>query len=305
MRVLVTGAEGFVAGPTIRALTNRGHEIVGTTRRNMAAAAEFILIPDIGPETDWSAALTGVKAIVHLAARVHITRETAANPLDAFRRVNRDGTARLVGAAIAAGVQTFAFVSTIGVVCQHSDIPVTETMPCAPATPYAISKFEAERAVLEASSRMRVVVLRPPMIYGSNAPGNFRPLVRAVRSGVPLPFGAVRNRRSFLFVGNLADALALAIDDSRAQGVYHVADDLGVSTPEFVTMIGDALGRRARFFSIPVSGLRLAARLTGTRQILNKLVESLPVDAGRFTRDVGWHPRLSMREAVRASLMSA
>src|SRR3989442_15251501 len=126
MRVLVTGAEGFVAGPTIRALTNRGHEIVGTTRRAVHAGAEFILVPDIGPETDWSAALTGVKAIVHLAARVHITRETAANPLDAFRRVNRDSTARLAGPAHAAGVPPVAFVCPHRGLLQPSAIPLPE-----------------------------------------------------------------------------------------------------------------------------------------------------------------------------------
>lgn len=303
MRVLVTGADGYVARATARAFRIAGDEVIGTSR-HAGSAPNRVYVDDIGPDTEWTRALAGVDAVIHLAARVHVRDETAADPLAAFRRVNRDGTAALAAAARLAGVQTFVFVSTIAVVAQHSESPVTEQSPCHPVGPYATSKHEAEQAALGESSRMRVVILRPPMVYGRDAPGNFGPLVRAIRRGVPLPLGAVRNRRSFIYIDNLADAVVKAIADPRARGVYHVADDLGVSTPEFARMIGDAAGRAARIVAVPVGALRVAAGLLGQSEMLDKLIQSLPVDSTRFRHDLGWTPPLTMREALRAGLAS-
>jgi len=297
--VLITGGDGFVGRATRSALASRGCRVIGTTRREVRFGT--VRVSDIGPDTDWTTALEGIDTVVHLAARVHIAHEKAADPLAAFRRVNRDGTARLLSAARQAGVSTFIFASTIGVVRERSDDPVTELTPCVPRTPYAISKLEAESLLLE-ESRMRIVIFRPPMVYGRDAPGNFGRLARAVATGIPLPFGAVRNRRSFMSVENLASALSVAVEDGRARGVYHVADSLGVSTADFVRMIADALGRRARLLPVPASVLRLGARLTGMTREVEKLLESLPVDSSRFRRDVGWQPPLSMEEGVRACL---
>jgi nucleoside-diphosphate-sugar epimerase len=300
--VLITGGDGFVARATRTVLVGRGHRVIGSTRGEVRSGT--VRVPDIGPDTDWTAALEGTDTVVHLAARVHISRERVADPLGAFRRVNRDGTARLVSAAGRAGVHTFIFASTIGVVCERSDEPVTEGMPCVPETPYAISKLEAELMLLE-EARMRIVIIRPPMVYGRDAPGNFARLVRAVASGIPLPLGAVRNRRSFISVENLASALSLAVEDDRARGVYHVADGPGVSTADFVRMIADALGRKPRLLPVPRSVLHIGAQLTGMTLEFSKLLDSLPVDSSRFRRDVAWQPPLSMQEGVRACLSSS
>ncbi len=299
MAVLITGGDGFVGRATRTALVRRGCHVIGTTRGEVRSGT--VRVPDIGPDTDWTAALEGIDTVVHLAARVHISREKVVDSLGAFRRVNRDGTARLLSAAQQAGVSTFIFASTIGVVRERSDDPVTEVTPCAPGTPYAISKLEAESLLLE-EVRMRIVIIRPPMVYGRDAPGNFGRLTRAIAAGVPLPFGAVRNRRSFISVENLASALSVAVEDGRARGIYHVADSLGVSTAEFVRTIADALRRRPRLLPVPPSVLRFGARLTGMTREVDKLLDSLPVDSSRFRRDVAWQPPLSMQEGVRACL---
>ena len=300
-RVLVTGATGFIARHAVKALERRGHPVIATVRQPInTTRSNVIAVGDIGPDTQWGRALDGVDAVVHLAGRVHVLRERAPDPLTEFRRVNVEGTARLVAAAQRAGIRTFVFVSSIGVVAAHSESQLDESAPCRPATPYAISKLEAEAAVMAAST-VRTIILRPPLVYGAGAPGNFDTLLRAIRNGWVLPFGAVRNRRSFMYVGNLADAIAHVVDDSRAVGVYHVADSMAVSTCEFIRLIAAAVGVRARLLPVPVALLRAAGQMVGLGDTMEKLIASLVIDSRRVHRDTGWEPPWSLERAMPVS----
>jgi nucleoside-diphosphate-sugar epimerase len=300
-RVLLTGASGFVGRAVARRLAETGAAVRPALRKGPAAPGA-VVVGEIGPHTDWSAALAGVDAVVHLAARAHVVRETEADPDAAFRRVNVDGTRRLAEAARAAGVRRFVYLSSAGVHGDRTDgKPFTEDAPPRPHDAYTRSKWEAEQA-LAATAGLPVAVLRAPLVYGPGAPANFLELLRAVDAERLLPLGAVRNRRDLVGVENLADAVAACLSKPEAAGRrYLVADGDPVSTPELVRRLAAALGRRARLPAVPVFLLRAAAFATGRLRRLDKVIASFEVDASRLRRELGWSPRVPMRDGLRAA----
>ncbi len=263
------------------------------------------MVGDIGPATDWRQALQGIDAIVHLAARVHVMRDDSSDPLAEHRRVNRDGTRRLAEQAARAGVRRLVFLSTVKVHGERSvDRPFTEDDDPSPQDPYAISKWEAEQALHEVASRARLetVVLRPPLVYGPDVKGNFLTLLNLCRKGVPLPIGSVRNRRSLLAVGNLADAIRACVAAPAAAGqAFLVRDGEDLATPELVRRIGRALGRPARLVPVPVPLLRLAGMTPGLGGTIGRLLDSLAVDDRKLRRTLGWTPPLTMEAALAAT----
>lgn len=311
MRVLVTGASGFVAGALLPRLAREaGVRLRVASRRPLASGrlalapgCEPIVVGELDAFTDWRAALEGVDAVVHLAARAHEVREGAAEALEAHRRVNIDGTARLVQAAAAAGVSRFVLLSTVKV---HGDAGAfRETDTPQPRGAYAASKLEAERAVRAAAAlgAMQAVIVRPPLVHGPGARANLGALVRAVARGVPLPLGGVDNRRSLVGASNLADALAVALTHARAaegDGTFLVSDGEDVSTPELVRRIAAALGRRARLVPVPSALLALAGRAVGRGAAVERLLGSLTVDITRARERLGWRPPVSLDEGLRA-----
>jgi nucleoside-diphosphate-sugar epimerase len=243
--------------------------------------------------------------VVHLAARVHVLREHSSDPLAEFRRVNRAGTRRLAEAAMAAGVERFVFVSTVKV---HGEVspgrPLVESDRLAPSDAYSISKYEAEQELADVCGRsgMRLTTLRPPLVYGPGVGGNFARLLKAVDRGVPLPFGALRNRRSMVYVENLADAIAAAIEARAANGgTYLVSDGEDVSTPELVRRPAAALGRRTRLLDVPVWLLRAGASVFGRARDFDRLVGDLAVDSGAIRRALAWTPPFSMSDGLAAT----
>jgi len=230
---------------------------------------------------------------VHCAARVHVLHETAADPLAAFRQVNVAGSRRLAGQAAAAGVRHFVFLSSIGAAEAERDP--------ARANPYQTSKLEAETALREVAGRqgMTLVTLRPPLVYGPGAPGNFRRLARLITAGRPLPLAAIRNRRSLLFVGNLADAVEAALRiDVAPEGPLALCDGEDLSTPELARRLGQACGRPARLFPVPAVLLRLAGHLLGRAAAVEALTGSLTVDNGPIGEVLGWQPAFSVDEGL-------
>ena len=308
-KIFVTGATGFVGRALIARLLADGRvacAAVRTSPADLPVQVEPVVIGDIGRETDWTRALDGVDTVVHLAARVHMAGEDAARALPRFRAVNAEGSTVLARAARNAGVRRFVLVSTTTVYGDRSPgQPFDESSPPAPASPYAQSKLEAERLVADAlgGSATEFVVLRAPLVYGANAKGNFARLVRLVQRGLPLPFASIQNRRSVVFVENLADAIVRALDHPAAAGrTYVVSDGQDVSTPDLIARIAAGLGRRSRLFAFPAALLRLAGTLLGRRDELSRLLDDMAVDSSRIRRELGWTPPFTVEEGLARSL---
>jgi nucleoside-diphosphate-sugar epimerase len=271
-----------------------------------APSVEAVAVGEIGATTDWSAAVSGIDAVVHLAARVHVTGDNARTGERLFRAVNVDGAAGLASAARRAGIRRFILASSTTVYgARNVGAPFGESSSPAPTTPYARSKLDGEHAVSAAlaGSGTELVVLRPPLVYGPGAKGNFARLVRLVELGVPLPLASVRNRRSLLFVGNLVDGIVHALDHpAAAGGTYNVTDLRDFSTPELISGIAAALGRRPRLVPCPVGILRTAAALAGRSEELSRLIDDMEVDASRMRAGLGWEPPYTLEQGLAESV---
>ena len=312
MKIGITGANGFVGRATLAAVRQAGHDVAAMLRRPDAmAGADFEVraIDAIGPNTDWGGRLAGLDAVIHLAARVHVMTDRAADPLAEFRAVNRAGTLRLAEAAAAAGVKRFVFASSIKVNGEATPWspaggghPFRADDPAAPQDPYGISKWEAEQALaaLAAQGVIEVVVVRPPLVYGRGAGGNIARLAGLVRRGIPLPLASIENRRSLVAVETLADLIVRLANDAAAAGcTFLVSDGEDLSTPELIGRIGLAMGRPARLLPFPVAALRAAGRMSGRRGEIDRLTGSLQVDMADTATRLGWTPPLSVDEALR------
>jgi len=305
----VTGATGFVGQAACAALLDADHNVIAAVRgipADLAPGCESVVVGDINGATDWSGVLVGMDAIVHLAARTH--RQDRRDAVAAYRRVNVDGTTQLARAALDAGVQSFVFMSSIKVNGECSPVDANgiprrfrgDDEPH-PITPYGVTKWEAELALREIAggTAMRLIVLRPPLVYGAGQKGNLLRLMRAIDAGVPLPFAGLDNSRSLLDVKNLAAAVVLAVvADRAAAGTYTLAD-VELSSADLVRALAAALGTRARLFRSPQSLLGTVAWLIGRRGQLDKITGSLIVDSERIAAALSWAPGRSLEESLR------
>ncbi|SDI52554.1 UDP-glucose 4-epimerase [Bradyrhizobium sp. Rc2d] len=302
---LVTGANGFLGRHIVPALAREGWSVRRAVRSPEGTDGE-VVINSIGPETDWQAALEGVDAVVHLAARVHYKNEEHAVQL--YRDVNVDGTLHLARYAATAGVRQFIFISTVLVHGRSNDgrAPFSESDVPTPRGLYGTSKAEAEAGLraLARDSDMKISVIRPPLIYGAGAKGNFALLTRAVRRGLPLPFAAIRNRRNFLSVQNLSSFILHRLGHSDPASnfeIFLLADRERVSTPEFIACLARASGKSARLFGIPPKLLSAALRVTGRQDMQDGLIGSLELDISKAIA-TGWQPQVTLEEGLRLAV---
>ena len=304
--ILITGATGFIGKTLVQRLLARpeyaARIAVRRITKDLPAAAQPVLIEEIGPGTDWREAVEACRAIVHCAARVHVMEERAADPLQEFRRINVQGTLNLASQAAEAGIRRFVFLSSVKVNGEQTPLnrPFTEDDVPAPEDPYGISKREAEDGLrqLALQTGMEVVIIRPPLVYGPGVKGNFRSLIRW--AAIPLPLAAVANKRSFVGLDNLVDLIMTCIDHpAAANQTFLAGDGEDLSTAELVRRLALALGRPSRLFPLPPGILQGIASLIGRQAMMQRLCGSLQVDIGKAKGLLGWRPPCTVDEGLR------
>ena len=266
--------------------------------------AVLSLTGELGPETEWRPQVSGVDVVIHAAARVHVMREAARDPLVEYRRTNVAGTLTLANQAAAAGVKRFIFLSSIKVNGENTNAgrPFRPDDPPAPLDPYGISKYEAEEGLLRlaAETGMEVTVVRPVLVYGPAVKGNFLSMMKWISRGIPLPFGAVHNRRSLVALDNLVDLIATCVGHPAAAGrVLLVSDGDDQSTTSLLRRMASALNRPARLIPVPVAMLMMAARATHKADLAQRLCGSLQVEIATTRSVLGWSPPVSVDHALR------
>lgn len=314
MTVLITGASGFVGRAVLRHLQSQAIPVrpvfrnADSARLAGVAPEQAALVCTLAANTDWSAVLQGVQVVVHCAARAHVMRETAVDPLAVFRAVNVQGTLNLARQAAAAGVRRFVLISSVKVNGESTVLgrPFTANDTPAPKDAYGISKAEAEaglRAIAEQTG-MELVIIRPPLVYGPGVKGNFASMLRWVARGVPLPLAAATgNRRSLVALDNLVSLIATCVQHPSAAGqVFLAGDGEDVSTAELLRRIAQAQGQSVRLLWAPVGLLGFAARLLGKGAVVQRLLGSLQVDIAKNHQLLGWQPPVSLDEGLRRAV---
>jgi nucleoside-diphosphate-sugar epimerase len=309
-KILVTGATGFLGREVCRTLLESGHTPIAglrsldryrTSRDSIPGIADFRILGDLSSESSVIDALKGIDAVIHLAARVHILRDSAIDPLKEYRATNVDGTMRIAAAAAINGtVQRFVFVSTAKV---NGEVTKTKSFsekdPEDPQDPYAVSKWEAEKELRCLGDRtgLEMVIVRSPLIYGPGVRANFLRLIRLIDRGLPLPIPETNNRRSMIGVQNLADFLVRCVTQQRAANqTYLVSDGEDLSTRELIGRLGSALGHNVRFLPIFPFLLRIAGKIVRKEEEIGRLLDSLSIDSTNARRSLDWHPPLTVDE---------
>jgi nucleoside-diphosphate-sugar epimerase len=310
--ILVTGATGFVGNAVVQRLLAQDalQRVVVAVRRHGLQWPEQVVpcvTGDLQPVTDWSLAVNDVRAVVHCAARVHVMHDTEADPLTAFRTVNVDGTLNLARQAAAAGVKRFVFISSVKVNGEFtlSGRAFNEVDTANPQDTYGQSKHEAEQGLRQIASNtsMEVVIIRPPLVYGSRVKANFAALMRAVQRGWPLPLGAVYNQRSLVALDNLVDFIVTCLGHpAAANETFMVSDDEDLSTPGLIRRMARAMNRPARLLPIPVWALKVGALLLGKGDAVQRLCGNLQVDISKSRTLLGWNPPISVEEGLRRAV---
>lgn len=303
---LITGANGFIGRALFDHLSAQGLSVRGISRHRISSPGDWVQIANIDGHTDWSEALYGCEVVVHAAARAHVLREQAQDPLKLFREVNVQGTLALARQALSMGVRRFVFISSIGVngVETPAGFPFNELSNPQPQQAYAQSKLEAEHALqaLLAGQAMELVIVRPPLVYASHAPGNFARLLGLVGKRFPLPLGRVDNLRSMIALENLLGFLELCIVHPAAAGeTFVIADGEDVSLRQLVELLAQGMGYRARLMPIPIQALRWGFALLRREGMGQQLCGSLQIDASKARTMLGWRPQVSATDALRES----
>lgn len=303
MNVLVTGSTGFVGSRIIELLSiNEEFTPIAASRyknTHSNSSVQNIYIDDLGSDNSWINKLDDVQVIIHTAARVHIMKDNATDPLSEFRRINFEGTLNLAQQAVNAGVKRFIFISSIKVNGESTlhNKPFTEQDIPAPVDPYGISKYETEQALLNIAknTNMEIVCIRPVLVYGPNVKGNFLSMMKWLSKSFPLPFGSIHNKRSFVALDNLVDLILTCIKHpSAANEVFLVSDGEDLSTTELLERVADSFGIKARLLSVNQNVLELLLMLVGQKKLAQRLCGSLQVDISKAKNILNWTPAVSM-----------
>ncbi len=298
--ILVTGANGFMGTRLCEVLRERHYPFKMAVRGTYSQA---ISIGDIDGHTNWQVALNQVTTVVHIAARVHVMNDKSTDPLAEFRKVNVDGTLNLARQAASAGVRRFVFISSIKVNGEKTTInhPFCADDTPDPQDAYGVSKLEAEEGLrlLSEKTGMEVVIIRPPLVYGSGVKANFLSMMRWLSKGIPLPLGGIKNKRSLVSLDNLVDlTLVCCHHPAAANQIFLVSDGEDLSTSDLLRRMGKALSSPARLVPVPAIFLQFAAMLLGKGDLAQRLCESLQVDISKTRSILGWSPPVSVDEGL-------
>lgn len=315
MRLLITGANGFVGSALSLALAHKQHQVLAVSRASTRSSSSELLSKnehsaqyllrleaDFGNKLSIEQHLTGCDVIVHCAARVHQVQETASDPLAVYRQINTEATLQLAGAAAQAGVKRFLFLSSVKVSGEFTQagqpLSADETNP---RDPYGVSKWEAEQGLREIAAKtgMEVVIIRPPLVYGPGVKANFLTMMKWLHRGIPLPLGAIHNRRSLVALPNLVDFIALCLTHPEAANrTFMISDQHDLSTTELLRGLGTALGRPARLLPVPQRVLEASLKMIGKSGIAQRLCGDLTVDSTPATELLGWRPPVTVKEGL-------
>jgi nucleoside-diphosphate-sugar epimerase len=312
VKLLLTGSTGFVGAAVMRSLVvDDAYEVRVLSRSaatDLSSATDHVTEAGDWREADFSKALRDVSVIVHLAARVHVMQEAASDPIAAFRAVNVDATLNLARQAAVAGVKRFVFISSVkvnGEATPPSEPFLPDAVP-APQDAYGISKMEAEQGLRQIAARtgLEVVIIRPPLVYGPGVKANFAALMRAVKRGLPLPFGAVHNQRSLVGLDNLVSFIvACATHPKAANQTFLISDGQDLSTPELIRKMAAVAGVSACLWPLPVWVLQAGARLIGKGDAVQRLCGNLQVNISKAQALLDWVPPVSVDDGLAASFV--
>lgn len=311
MRVLVTGPNGFVGRAIIERLKHEPEtSIVAALRKNKPCylnGINSVLIGDINEQTDFSEALSNVDVVIHTAAKVHVVKNSKKSTFTGFSDVNVGGTLNLAKQAISTNVKRFIYISSIKV---NGESTTKKKIFCADDTPtpisqYAISKAEAEAGLIkiERTSELEVVIIRPTLVYGPGVKANFLSMMRWVHRGIPLPLGAIHNKRSFVAIENLVDLIVNCIHHPKAANqIFLVSDDDDLSTTELFYRLSNAFGKKPRLVPVPHKLLEMLLKYAGKESIAQKLCDSMIVDISKTKAMLGWNPIISSYDGIKKSV---
>ncbi|KKO46979.1 UDP-glucose 4-epimerase [Arsukibacterium ikkense] len=303
--LLISGASGFVGKQLLNQLTKFEAYTFNCAVRAENSNVPFpVVIRSIDTNTNWSSALEGKQVVLHMAGRAHIMRDDSTDPLTEYRKVNVAGTLNLARQAAASGVKRFIFISSVKVngeatapatLFKHDDEPQPQDF-------YGVSKAEAEAGLkqLAAETGMEIVIIRPPLVYGPGVKANFATMLKWAQKNLPLPFGAIHNRRSMVALDNLVDLIITCISHPNAANqTFLVSDDQDISTTELLQMMTRAAGKKPRLLPVPVSWLKLAGKLTGKQAVIDRLSGNLQVDIEHTKNTLSWSPPVSVEEGIK------
>lgn len=313
MKILITGASGFIGKSLLKNLLNRGFDVIAPVR-NMEMIPDHdqltkIKIVNLEDNINWKTMLVDVDVVIHLASRVHIMNDNADDSLAAYRKMNVDVTINLAGNALSAGIKKFIFLSSIkvngevtrqGMPFRHSEVPH-------PKDAYAISKYEAELALFELvkNTHMGLIIIRPPLVYGPGVKANFLKILTLLNKGMYLPFASIKNKRSLIYLDNLVDLIIIsALKPVSGSHIFLASDGHDLSTSELLNIMASSLPHASRLLPFPVSLLRLILFLIGKKSIAQRLFDSLQVDITHTVDVLDWKPPVSIKQALHETVES-
>ncbi len=309
MKILVTGATGFIGTQLSETLANSGHEVRCTARSltpNSSTTSELITC-DLESADNLDHLTMGCDAIVHLAGRAHMMSDDHATSESLYISANVDVTRKLAQSAARSGVKRMILMSSVKVNGESTttNAPFTSHDTPNPQDPYGRSKTQAEQALWDVASTsgLEGVVIRPPLVYGPGVRANFASLIGIVNRGLPLPLGSIQNKRSFVSIDNLIDCITTTLQTSNSAGqTFLVSDGNDLSTPELIRSIASALHKSPNLVPFPTVLLKLAATTVGKRSAYDRLCGSLTVDIALTKQNLSWAPPFTVQDSLQRTV---